>query len=162
MLVVVAAQVNGVPWCCAVHNLNHCAWQPVVTPTWCLNLASLSLSTLCLTGVSDRKTQKLDKDVPGWPSAGTVASWWLRQHSWDACAPFSSQGTCYANTQGPTHNGSRQPGWPARPPPPPPPYTIVLPSGEGQCGEHWEGDPGPVPFSKAGRGFWGGWECRGG
>lgn len=65
MLVVVAAQVNGVPWCCAVHNLNHRAWQPVVTPTWCLNLASLSLSTLCLTGMSDRKTRKLDKDVPG-------------------------------------------------------------------------------------------------
>lgn len=48
-----------------MHNLNHRAWQPVVTPTWCLNLANLSLSTLCLTGMSDRKTRKLDKDVPG-------------------------------------------------------------------------------------------------
>lgn len=74
-----------------------------------------SLSTLCLPRVSDRRTQKLGEDVAGWPRAGDCGLSALKQHSWDACAPFSSQGTCYANTQGPTHNGSRQPGCPARP-----------------------------------------------
>ena len=74
-----------------------------------------SLSTLCLPHVSGRRTQKLGEDVAGWPRAGDCGLSALRQHSWDACAPFSSQGTCYANTQGPTHNGSRQPGCPARP-----------------------------------------------
>lgn len=55
---------------------------------------------------------------------------------------MSSPGTCYANRQGPTHNGSRQPaGQPA--PPPPPPHPIVLPSA-GAVGAP-EQDPGFSP-----------------
>lgn len=49
---------------------------------------------------------------------------------------------------GPPHNGSRQP-----PPPPPPHYPSLW--GGGRVGGRWEGDPDPVPFSRAGRGFWG-------
>lgn len=72
---------------------------PPASETW----PRSSLSALRLPGVSGRRTRKLGEDVPGWPRAGDRRPSELRQHSWDACAPFSSQGTCYANTRGPPH-----------------------------------------------------------
>lgn len=101
-----------------------------------------SLSPLCWTGVRDRRTLKPGKDVLGGGGKAGDPAPGLRRHSWDACAPLSSPGTCYANRQGPTHNGSRQPaGQPA--PPPPPPHPIVLPSA-GAVGAP-EQDPGFSP-----------------
>ena len=100
---------------CSAQPEPPCLVSPWSLPPGAHTWPVSSLSTLCLPHVSDRRTQKLGEDVAGWPRAGDCGLSALKQHSWDACAPFSSQGTCYANTQGPTHNGSRQPGCPARP-----------------------------------------------
>lgn len=109
-------------------------------------------------GVNARKTQKLSKDV------GAAKCWRTRPLAAQAAflgflLPFSSQDTCYANTQGLTHNGSRQPGLASQTPPPPPPHPHCPPL----CGVLYRGrlggDPGLLPFFRAGRDFWGGWEC---
>lgn len=80
------------------------------------------------------------------------------QHSWDASAG-SSPGTSYHTPHTPGLRASHT----KEPPASPllclrPPHCPLL--WGRQCGGCWEGDPGPVPFSRAGGGSWGlgGWE----